>query len=76
MHGRCWTNWVIAIGWQRSCNWGGPWLKELVSLRVKDMDRERGQVVIRGGEGDKDWVTLLPEQVRRALNEMWGHSDI
>ena len=47
-------------------------LKELVSLRVKDVDRERGQVVIRGGKGDKDRVTLLPERVRRALNERWG----
>ena len=47
-------------------------LKEVVSLRVKDVDRERGQVVIRGGKGDKDRVTLLPERVRRALNERWG----
>ncbi|MBC8128278.1 MAG: integron integrase [Gloeobacteraceae cyanobacterium ES-bin-144] len=47
-------------------------LKELVSLRVKDVDRERGQVVIRGGKGDKDRVTILPERVRRALDEIWG----
>ena len=47
-------------------------LKELVSLRVKDVDRERGQVVIHGGKGDKDRVTILPERVRKALNEIWG----
>ncbi len=46
-------------------------LKELVSLRVKDVDRERGQLVIRGGKGDKDRVTILPERVKRALNEIW-----
>ncbi len=47
-------------------------LKELVSLRVKDVDRERGQVVIHGGKGDKDRVTILPERVKRALNGIWG----
>jgi integron integrase len=46
-------------------------LKELVSLRVKDVDRERGQVVIRGGKGDKDRVTILPERVKHALAEIW-----
>lgn len=46
-------------------------LKEVVSLRVKDVDRERGQVVIRAGKGDKDRVTILPNRVRLALNECW-----
>ncbi len=46
-------------------------LKELVSLRVKDVDRERGQVVIHGGKGDKDRVTILPERVRLALDGIW-----
>ena len=35
-------------------------LKELISLRVKDLDFERGQLVVRAGKGDKDRVTLLP----------------
>jgi integron integrase len=48
-------------------------LKELVSLRVKDVDRERGQVVIHGGKGDKDRVTILPERVRMALDGIWGN---
>ncbi len=46
-------------------------LKELVRLRVKDVDRERGQVVIRGGKGDKDRVTILPDRVRKGLDEVW-----
>jgi integrase len=29
-------------------------VKELLSLRVKDLDFERGQLVVRGGKGDKD----------------------
>jgi integron integrase len=47
-------------------------LKELVSLRVKDVDRERGQVVIRAGKGDKDRVTILPDRVRLALDACWA----
>ena len=35
-------------------------MKELISLRVKDLDFERGQLVVRAGKGDKDRVTLLP----------------
>lgn len=46
-------------------------LKELVSLRVKDVDRERGQVTIHGGKGDKDRVTILPERVKLALDNRW-----
>jgi integrase len=43
--------------------------KELMSLRVKDIDMERGQVIVRGGKGDKDRVTVLPERSRAALAE-------
>ena len=35
-------------------------LSELVRLRVKDVDFEGGQVIVRGGKGDKDRTTLLP----------------
>lgn len=34
---------------------------ELLRLRVKDLDLERRQVTVRGGKGDKDRVTMLPE---------------
>jgi integron integrase len=36
---------------------------ELLRLRVKDVDFERGQVVIRGGKGDKDRVSVLPQSL-------------
>ncbi|MDE0826533.1 MAG: integron integrase, partial [Akkermansiaceae bacterium] len=42
-------------------------LRELVSLRVKDIDMERGQIIVRGGKGDKDRVTVLPERAREVL---------
>lgn len=35
-------------------------INELLRLRVKDLDFDRGQLVIRGGKGDKDRVTVLP----------------
>jgi len=36
-------------------------LMELLRLRVKDVDLARQQVIVRGGKGDKDRVTVLPE---------------
>lgn len=35
-------------------------VSELFRLRIKDVDFERGQIIVRGGKGDKDRVTLLP----------------
>jgi integron integrase len=35
-------------------------VSELVRLRIKDVDFERGQVIVRDGKGNKDRVTLLP----------------
>ena len=35
-------------------------VSELVRLRVKDVDFENRQLIVRGGKGDKDRVTLLP----------------
>lgn len=32
-------------------------------LRVKDIDFARGQVLVRGGKGDKDRITMLPERL-------------
>ncbi len=45
----------------------GARLMELIRLRVKDLDLERGQVVIRGGKGNKDRVSVLPESVQTEL---------
>jgi integron integrase len=44
-------------------------LFELLRLRVKDLDLERGQIVVRDGKGSKDRVTMLPESLRPALAE-------
>jgi|SRR5689334_21860502 len=42
-------------------------LNECLSLRVKDIDFEMRQIVVRGGKGDKDRVTMLPASVEGAL---------
>jgi integron integrase len=42
-------------------------LMEALRLRVKDVDFERGQIIVRGGKGDKDRVTMLPEVLRAGL---------
>ena len=36
-------------------------------LRVKDIDFTRRQIIVRGGKGDKDRVTMLPESLREGL---------
>jgi site-specific recombinase XerD len=42
-------------------------LMEACRLRVKDVDLERGQVLIRDGKGAKDRVALLPESCVGAM---------
>lgn len=42
-------------------------LTELLRLRVKDVDLERGQVIVRGGKGDQDRVTVLPYRLQERL---------
>lgn len=42
-------------------------LTELLRLRVKDVDLERGQLVVRGGKGDEDRVTVLPASLQEKL---------
>jgi len=42
-------------------------LLECLSLRVKDLDFERGEITIRRGKGAKDRVTVFPERARGAL---------
>ena len=46
---------------------GGLRLSELLRLRVKDVDLERGQLIVRGGKGDQDRVTVLPERLQEKL---------
>jgi integron integrase len=42
-------------------------LTELLRLRVKDVDLERGQLIVRAGKGDEDRVTVLPERLQEKL---------
>ena len=44
-------------------------LLEGLRLRVKDIDFSRREVVVRGGKGDRDRVTMLPQLVRDPLVE-------
>ncbi len=44
-------------------------LMELVSLRIKDLDFDARQIVVRDGKGGKDRVTVLPECFRPPLQE-------
>ncbi len=41
---------------------GGFRLMECVRLRVKDVDFDRHQIMVRDGKGQKDRVTMLPER--------------
>ena len=44
-------------------------LKELVRLRIKDVDVERGQLTIRMGKGNKDRMTIIPESLKPELRK-------
>ncbi len=48
-------------------------LMECLRLRVKDVDFEMNQIVVRDGKGMKDRVTLLPESVKPSLREHLEH---
>jgi integron integrase len=45
----------------------GMRLMECIRLRVKDLDMERNQIVVRDGKGFKDRVTLLPLSLKALL---------
>ena len=42
-------------------------LFEAVSLRAKDIDFAANEITVRGGKGDKDRVTMLPERLKGPL---------
>lgn len=48
---------------------GGLRLLGALRLRVKDLDFERGEIIVREGKGDKDRVTMLPQTVIQPLEE-------
>lgn len=45
-------------------------LMEALRLRVKDVDMDRGELVIREAKGNKDRVTVLPDCLRGSLGEI------
>jgi integrase len=52
----------------------GVRLMELLRLRIKDVDFGRNQIMVRGGKGQKDRVTVLPASVKEELRahlEKW-----
>jgi integrase len=44
-------------------------IMECLRLRVKDVDFERGEILVRDGKGFKDRVTMLPASLMPALRE-------
>jgi integron integrase len=42
-------------------------LLELLRLRIKDLDLERNQIVVRDGKGFKDRVTMVPDKLQPEL---------
>jgi integron integrase len=42
-------------------------LLECLTLRIKDVDFERGEIRIRRGKGAKDRITMLPDRARQSL---------
>ncbi|HEU5153587.1 MAG TPA: integron integrase, partial [Gemmatimonadales bacterium] len=42
-------------------------LLECLQLRVKDVDFESDQLTVRGGKGDKDRITMLPQSIKADL---------
>lgn len=51
----------------------GMRLKECYSLRVKDIDFERMEIIIRSGKGGKDRVTVLPASLHTLRHSFATH---
>ncbi|GAB5562251.1 MAG: class 1 integron integrase IntI1 [Synoicihabitans sp.] len=45
----------------------GVRIMELLRLRVKDVDLERGQLEVHAGKGDKDRMTVFPDSLRERM---------
>jgi len=52
----------------------GMRLMEALRLRVKDVEFERRELIVRDGKGGKDRVTVLPENLILALQAQLGHA--
>jgi integron integrase len=44
-------------------------LMECLRLRVQDIDFSRRAILVRGGKGEKDRVTMLPESLKKPLED-------
>ena len=57
-------------------------LMEGLNLRVKDLDLEQRQIIVRAGKGNKDRSTMLPLRLVQPLRELieerrrWHHLDL
>jgi integron integrase len=51
-------------------------LSELVGLRIKDIDLERGTVTVRQGKGGKDRMTVLPKSLIKSIAEQIEHARV
>jgi len=48
---------------------GGLRLRECLSLRVKDVDFEYSQIIVRSAKGEKDRATILPQNIKAPLKQ-------
>jgi integron integrase len=49
----------------------GVRLMELLRLRVQHLDLARAQLTVRGGKGDKDRITIIPQSLNAALTRQF-----
>lgn len=59
------ANWIMA----HMLYGAGLRLMECIRLRVKDIDFEYNQIMVRSGKGNKDRVTVFPKIIKEALSE-------
>jgi integron integrase len=57
------ASWLVAVLLYGT----GVRLLEVLRLRVKDLDFATNEIAIRGGKGDRDRVTMLPEAIKGPL---------
>lgn len=51
-------------------------LTECLRLRIKDIDFDYGQIVIRDGKGKKDPITMLPRSLISPLQQQIAHAKL
>ena len=51
-------------------------LLECLRLRVKDLDADRRQILVREGKGDRDRATLLPASLAGAIERQLAHARV